>query len=230
VLGSAIPASAQQPAPQAAAPAAPRPVAQAQPAAPAAPRPVAQAPQPAAPAAPQPGQAEAPSVPQTRNPRPLVPLEVQIVIARYQGEKRTSSMPYVLAVNANGRDAQLNMGTDVAIPTSVFATPGGDGKPAPAPLRSYNYRNIGTNIVCGATTTSADDGRYELTISIDDSSVFTKEDGGGSTSGGDMPAFRSFKTRNTLLMRDGQSRQYTAATDRVSNETIRVEVTMKVVK
>ena len=34
----------------------------------------------------------------------------------------------------------------------------------------YNYRSIGTNIVCGATT--ADEGRFDLNISIDDSSVY----------------------------------------------------------
>jgi mRNA-degrading endonuclease toxin of MazEF toxin-antitoxin module len=162
----------------------------------------------------------------------LVPLEVQVVISRYQGEKRISSMPYVLAVNANGERASLNMGADVAIPTTSFTpvAPVGDGKsPPPSPLRSYNYRNIGTAIVCGATTT-ADDGRFEVNISVDDSSVFMKEDGAGSSSAGEMPAFRTFKSRNTLLLRDGQLRQYTAATDRVSSETIRIDVTLKVVK
>ena len=160
--------------------------------------------------------------------QPLVPLEIQIVIARYQGEKRISSMPYLMAVNANGERASLNMGAEVAIPTTAFA-PAADGKsPTPVGLRSYNYRSIGTNIVCGAMT--ADEGRFDVNISIDDSSVFMKEDGTAATGAGDMPAFRSFKSRNTLLLRDGQTRQYTAATDRVSSETIRIEVTLKVVK
>jgi hypothetical protein len=46
----------------------------------------------------------------------------------------------------------------------------------------------------------------------------------------DMPVFRNFKTRTTLLLRDGQSRQFTAATDRVSGETVRIDVTLRVVK
>jgi hypothetical protein len=41
---------------------------------------------------------------------------------------------------------------------------------------------------------------------------------------------RNFKSRNRLLLRDGQTRQYTAATDRVNGETIRIEVTLRVVK
>jgi hypothetical protein len=169
----------------------------------------------------------APDSPPVARPsrQPLVPLEIQVVIARYQGEKRVSSMPYVMAVNANGERASLNMGADVAIPSGPITSPA-DGKPSPPVM--YSYRNIGTNIVCGATT--ADEGRFDVNISIDDSSVFMKEDGSPSTSAGNMPAFRSFKSRNTLLLRDSQTRQYTAATDRVSSETIRIEVTLKVVK
>ena len=167
----------------------------------------------------------APDPPVARPPRqPLVPLEIQVVIARYQGEKRVSSMPYVLAVNANGGPASLNMGADVAIPSGPITSV--DGKPSPSVM--YNYRSIGTNIVCGAT--GADEGRFDVNISIDDSSVFMKEGVAAATTVGEMPAFRSFKSRNTLLLRDGQTRQYTAATDRVSSETIRVEVTLKVVK
>ena len=159
---------------------------------------------------------------------PAIPLEVQIVLARYQGEKRVSSLPYVMAVNANGERASLNMGADVAIPSSAFA-PGDPSKPQP--VVSYNYRSIGTSIICGAITTS-EEGRFEVNISVDDSSVFLKEDSaaGAPAAVGNMPAFRSFKSRNTLLLSNGQTRQYTAATDRVSGETIRIDVTLKVVK
>jgi hypothetical protein len=158
--------------------------------------------------------------------QPLVPLEVQLVISRYQGEKRISSVPYVLAVNANSTNAQLNMGAEVPVASATFA-PIDAGKPSPAPLRSYNYRQIGTQIECGAT--SADEGRFELSISVDDSSVFTKEEA-SSAGVGDMPVFRSFRSRNRVLLRDGQSRQYTAATDKVSGETVKIDVTLKVVK
>ena len=156
-------------------------------------------------------------------PTLAVPLEVQVVISRYQGEKRVSSLPYTLAVNANsGESTQLNIGGDVPIPMTTF-TPVGDGKPSP--LVSFQYKNIGTSINCRAT--SIDDGRFDLRVEIDESSVYTS---GDSAKAGESPSFRSFRTRNTLLLRDGQMRQYTAATDRVSGETIRVEVTLRVVK
>ena len=168
--------------------------------------------------------------PGTRSAKmPAIPLEVQIVLSRYQGEKRISSMPYVMAVNANGERASLNMGAEVAIPNSTVG-PSDPSKPQP-PFVSFNYRSIGTSIICGAVTTP-DDGRFELNVSVDDSSVYLKEDSSlvSPAAISNMPAFRSFKSRNTLLLRDGQTRQYTAATDRVSGETIRIDVTVKVVK
>ncbi|HKE88244.1 MAG TPA: hypothetical protein VKB50_31020 [Vicinamibacterales bacterium] len=157
---------------------------------------------------------------------PVTPLEVQVTISRYQGEKKISSMPYMLAVNANSTDAQLTLNVDVPVAATTFV-PADDKSPPPGPLMSFNYRPVGTNIVCGAS--SADDGRFEITIGVDETSVVPSSEGQVGTRPG-MPAFRNFKSRNRLLLRDGQTRQYTAATDRISGETVRVDVMLKVVK
>jgi hypothetical protein len=45
-----------------------------------------------------------------------------------------------------------------------------------------------------------------------------------------MPVFRKFSSTNMLVMRDGQTREFTAATDRVSGEVVRIAVTLRVVK
>ena len=45
-----------------------------------------------------------------------------------------------------------------------------------------------------------------------------------------MPVFRSYQSTNTLVLKDGQSREFTAAADRVSGEVIRIGVTLRVVK
>ena len=148
-----------------------------------------------------------------------------MVITRYDGTKKVSSLPYTLAVNANGSEVQLNMGAEVAIPSSAF-TPVAGGGAGPNPLTSYSYRPVGTGIVARATV--AEDGRFDLRLNIDDSSVYTNP--GAPSAVGQLPAFRSFRSRNTLLLRDGQTREYTAATDRVSGEVVRVGVTLKVVK
>jgi hypothetical protein len=44
------------------------------------------------------------------------------------------------------------------------------------------------------------------------------------------PVTRTFQSANTLVLRDGQTRQFTTATDRVSGEMARVDVTVRVVK
>ena len=165
-----------------------------------------------------------PSPPRERGP--LVPLEIEIVISRFQGDKKISSVPYVLAVNAEGGESRLRMGTDVPVYNTAF-TPVPGGKETPQALRSYNYRSVGTNITSSAR--SAPENRFELNLAVEDSSVYTGTE--KTVPGGEgMPVFRSFNSSNTLLLRDGQTRQYTAAVDRVSGEVVKLDVTLRVVK
>lgn len=156
---------------------------------------------------------------------PVVPLDVEVVISRYDGAKRISNLPYTLAVNTNSGNVQLNMGTQVAVPSTAF-TPAASADEKPTPLISYSYRNVGTSIEASAST--GEDGRFQLDLNIDDTAVFTAPMQGAAAQS--MPAFRTFKSRNTLLLRDGQTREYTAATDRVSGEVVKVSVTLRVVK
>jgi type II secretory pathway component GspD/PulD (secretin) len=153
----------------------------------------------------------------------IVPLDVQVVIGKYQGDKRISSVPYLLAVNANSTQAQLNIGSEVAVPVSTFAPVASDDKSKPSPMRSWNYRHVGTSISASAQSVDAD--RFELDLSIDETGVGTN-----AVDGNDLPTFKTFKARNKLLLRSGQSRMFTAATDRVSGETVRIEVSLTVVK
>lgn len=167
-----------------------------------------------------------PLAPATRPP--IVPLEVQVVISRYQGEKLTGRVPYMLAVNANSQSSQLNMGAEVPVPTGPRSDKGSaDGGEAIRAVQSFNYRSVGTSIECHAVT--VDEGLFELLIAVDESTVLTGTDA-KLPDNTDVPVFRSFKSRNRLLLRDGQTRQYSAATDRVTGETVRVEVTLKLVK
>lgn len=189
--------------------------------------------QPPTPPAPPPP----PPAPDPTPGAPLVSLDVQVVITRSQGDKQISRLPYTLAVTANSRnESQLNMGSEVPVPSTTFtpmaaAKPPQGGAPPepPTPLRSFSYRTVGTVISCRAA--SGADGQYELTLSVDDTSVLASDQTTPpATIVASMPVFRSFKSRNTLLLADGQTRQYTAAADRVSGEVVRVEVTLKVVK
>ena len=162
-----------------------------------------------------------------------VPLELQVVIGRYQGDKRVSSLPYVLSLKANVPTAglpvnsSLRLGSRVPIRTQVV-TPATDGKPATT-TNSVTYENVGMNI--DARATALDDGRFEITLTINESSVITDAQDLKATPAADIyPVFRSYQSTNTVFMKDGQTTQFTAATDRVSGEVVRVEVKLTVVK
>jgi hypothetical protein len=155
-----------------------------------------------APATPPPAAAKPPVV-----EKPLVPLKVQVTIARYEGEKKTSSLPFTLWVNANDfPGTTLNVGIQVPI---------GSGS-------SAAYRSVGTNITCRAT--SMDDGRFKVNLDLEDSSVASSKDNGAT------PTFQSIGAHNMLLLRDGQNAQFIAATDKVSGEVTKVDVTLTVLK
>jgi len=161
-------------------------------------------------------------------PKPLVPLEVEVVLSRYQGDKKISSIPYTLNVNANGSQTVLNMGTEVPVASTTFTPVANGSQGQPQPLRSYNYRSVGMNIDLRATTEA--DGLYQLALNINDSSVVTPDTRQQAALMPDTPAFRTFKGSSALLLKDGQSRQITVATDRVSGEVLKVDVSLKVLK
>jgi hypothetical protein len=157
-----------------------------------------------------------------------VPLQVQVVVARYQGDKRISSLPYVLAPNAHDTEpTRLRMGARIPVPTMSGQQKAAQQLQIPMPsISPITYQEIGTNVDCKVK--GLIDGLYEVTISVEDNSIVPTPEGAAST--GEPPVFRTFQASNTLLLKDGQTRQFTAATDRVSGEVIRIEVTLTVVK
>jgi hypothetical protein len=167
--------------------------------------------------------ASGPTISPLRAVGPLVPLDVQVVVSRYQGEKKISSLPYAMAVNANDRDtSSIRMGAEVPVVSNPIASGG------PKPPSMVNYKAIGTNIDCFART--MEDGRFQVNITVEDAWVYENSTSTVSPSLAGQPVMRSFKSTNTLVMRDGQTRQFTTATDRVNGEVVRIEVTVRVVK
>jgi hypothetical protein len=159
-------------------------------------------------------------------------LKVTVVLSRYQGEKRVSSMPYVMGVTAGatapGPKSTLRMGTDVPVVMTVF---GGAGDKSAA-QSSYNYRNVGTNIDCTAWGDEATAGLFQLALTITDSSIgldASKRTGAPGLMP-DVPSFRNFNSSFNALLRDGQTMQYTAATDPVTGEVMKIDVTVNVMK
>jgi hypothetical protein len=151
-----------------------------------------------------------------------VPLKVTVVLSRYHADKKTSSLPYVLGVTANAQRTTMRMGVEVPIVVSA--------KKDPSIPHSFNYRSVGTNIDCLAQ--SAPGGQYTLVVTVDDSSVHMPpgQNPGSALVAEDIPSFRTFKVSFATVMRDGQTIQHTSATDPVTGEVMKVDLTLNVVK
>jgi hypothetical protein len=168
-------------------------------------------------------------------PRPKkVPtlLRAQIVIARYQGERKVASVPYTVLLTADEQKTLLRMGVEVPIAVLSYAKTD-DGKSSPS--TSFQYRNVGTNIDCWASERSSD-GIYLLRLNVESSSVYTAAENrtaGGLSEGGnvpDRPLFRTFNVSLYPVLRDSQSIQAVASTDPVTGEVVKIDVTLNVVK
>lgn len=159
-------------------------------------------------------------------------LRAQIVVARYQGERKVASVPYTVLVTADDQKVLLRMGVEVPIAVVSFSRTD-DGKSIPS--TSFQYRNVGTNIDCWASDRSGD-GAYQLGLNVESSSVYTAAEtrtAGGLSEGGnvpDRPLFRTFNVRLYPVLRDGQSIQAVASTDPVTGEVVKIDVMMNVVK
>ena len=143
-------------------------------------------------------------------------LRVQVVLSRYQGDRKISSLPYTMTVTTNAPATSLRMGAEIPISTT-----------AGAPVINYNYRDVGTSIDCLGR--ALEGGRYALRLTIEDSSVYP-DDEKNEPARTTRPSFRNFKADENLILTDGQSAQYTTATDKVTGEVVKVDVTLTVLK
>ncbi|HXN52206.1 MAG TPA: hypothetical protein VN943_09730 [Candidatus Acidoferrum sp.] len=154
--------------------------------------------------------------------RDMTPLRVQVVIAEYDGEKRLSSLPYTLLVNAEnprGQKAAIRMGLRVPVATST---------------NQFQYMDVGTNLDGWAG--KAEDGRFVLHLGVERSSAYSSSSGqkaalvGGNEVLSTQPVIQSFRSELDVLIRDGQAIETTVATDPVSGRVTKVGVTVNILK
>ena len=149
--------------------------------------------------------------------RTPLPLEVEVVFARFQGETRIGSLPYTLSLNADDGPARVRMGINVPLKYEGEEVHG-----------NVVYKSVGTNIDCQAKTLGG--GHYEVSCSFEQSSVYSPE----STAASDEaegrlspPLLRNFSSQTSFVLRDGETAQYVAATDPLSGEVLKIEVTLR---
>ena len=155
---------------------------------------------------------------------PPVTLKVTVTISKWNGEKKIASSPFILMVvprygdraekGIDGDQTSLQMGSEVPVPTTTVT----DGKSVP----SIQYRTIGTNI--GSAARPLGGGNFNVYVSVQDTQLDAQS--GPAT----LPRMQNFRASNRLTMRDGQTVQFTVATDTVTGQVTKLDVTMNVVK
>lgn len=164
-----------------------------------------------------------------------VPVQVEIRLVRVKDGKEVGSLPYLMSlVAASGeeldvyrfltgqstfpRSASIRAGVTVPIPSA-----GSSGDPA-----TYAYRNVGTNIDC--TVVRAPDGRFAMRVSISDSSLYIAPGASAPAANVAAPILNSFEALSVFTVTANEKREFLVATDRINGETVRAELTLRVVK
>jgi hypothetical protein len=156
-----------------------------------------------------------------------VPVRLLIVFTRYQGDKKVASFPCAIQMNANERrPGKLRMGTQVPLRYEGKDNPG-----------NVVYKNVGNNLDCHVDSVDAE--RFRVSCSLEQSSAYTEGAAGPSASGqrqagqyadATPPLLRTFSSEAAVILKDGQTTQHSMATDPVSGEMLKVDVTLTVLK
>ncbi|HEV2500528.1 MAG TPA: hypothetical protein VGY31_13190 [Terriglobia bacterium] len=160
----------------------------------------------------------------------LIPVKVNVVISEYDGAKEVSVLPYTLSAFASqskGRfRSSLRMGLNVPI------TYGSN---------QITYKGVGTNIDCDVSPIEG--GSFEVHVSLQRSSVYPPSSSEAKATlqlstlsresaiiATNDPVFGQFNATFDAVLRDGQTKESTIATDPVSGHVIKVDVTLHLVK
>src|SRR5262249_21562567 len=156
---------------------------------------------------------------QTSEPEKGPVVKVQVVLSRYEqlptGERKTSSLPFTMLATSNGDKVSVRTGAQVPIPSQ-----GGV---------NFQYVDVGSNIDC--TVKTAANGRFNVILSIQDRSALDKPAMVGSGANATAtPILRNFTYTNSILLKDGESKQFVSASDKGSGDIVKVDVTINVEK
>jgi hypothetical protein len=162
---------------------------------------------------------------------PAASLRIQVVITRFQGEKKLASLPYTFVVSArpdfNCPQSRVRMRMGIDTPVPVMSVDASD--PNKPKSTSVQYKTVGTNIDCSADDLG--DGRYKLYLTVENSSALPGTPaGGGDLALTGFPLFRRVEMSLEPILRDGQNAQTVASADPVTGEVVKIDVTLNVVK
>ncbi|MGO9641025.1 MAG: hypothetical protein ACLP1Y_06965 [Candidatus Acidiferrales bacterium] len=152
-------------------------------------------------------------------PQVLKSLRLQVVLTQYDGDKKISSLPYVLHIS-DSKNERASLRIGLRIPVANVSKD-----------EQITYVDTGTNIDCHLLDKAGD--LYSIEVTADRSwpVVSSSADNtAGSTpanlSFGTRPIIQQFRAQIDAVLRDGQTVTSTVATDPVTGRVIKMEVTL----
>lgn len=154
----------------------------------------------------------------------ITPLRVQIVFNEYDGDKKASSLPYTMLLNADdkGPQAAVRIGLKIPIETSSGTN------------KQFQYQDLSINLDGRAEKT--EDGRFLLRLNVEKFGLYAPSQNPkpsgveGIEISSAQPIIQNFRSQINLLVRDGQTIQSTVATDPITGHVMKVDVTLNVIK
>jgi hypothetical protein len=159
--------------------------------------------------------------------KPITPLRVQVVFNEYDGEKKTSSLPYTLLVNADDKGPQASVRIGLKVPMQVSSASGAADK-------HTEWQNLDVNL--DGRAEKMDDGRFLLRLNAEKLGIYTSSVNQKVPGVEKMevnttqPVIANFRSQLNLLLRDGQAIQSSVATDPITGHVVKVDVTVNVIK
>jgi hypothetical protein len=146
---------------------------------------------------------------------PAATIKLLVVLSRYEGDKKLSSLPYTLSL-VPGQNGSIRAGAEIPVPTTVMGADKG--------TTSYSMQSVGSQV--DATVNPTPDGKFKLTLTVTDRSVVTAQTTMASV--GNVPSFRNMMSNSQAILSNGETIQFTSSSDRATNETFRIDVTLTV--
>lgn len=158
-----------------------------------------------------------------------VPVKIEVVLSRSKNGTQVSSLPFTLMLTAGSqRPTSVRMGVDVPVGTTTSTRNSSNSEQATTTSRP-EYKYVGTQLDCSAALKAG--GRYDVWVSVTDSSIYSPQ--AGTTPNlrdADALAFRNFSMGNSLSMALGETKTFALATDKISGETLKIDVTLTAAK
>ena len=147
---------------------------------------------------------------------PAVTIKLVVVLSKYEGDKKISSVPYTLSL-VPGKPGSIRAGSEIPVPTSAFNSTGTQT------TTSYTLQQVGSQI--DATVNPTADGKYNLTLSVTDRDRTSTNNNPAVPN---VPTFKNMVSSSSAILSNGESIQFTSSTERASNESLKIDVTLTV--